>query len=238
MRSRRTRVRSLTAGALLLLAGVQYAVLEYIAASAWHHPSYSYAVGFISDLGNPVAGDVYDGRVINSPRHLVMDAAFIAQGVLFIVAGVLLLREVDGRLGRVLRGLVIAHGVGVILIGFFHESARALHNGVIIVHGVGAAAAIVCGNVIALVIGAKGERLGVPRWLRSACSALGMLGLAAFVLLQVDRPLYHAAGGVPERVSVYTILLFEALVGVTLLVRPPRLAPISPVHNSLERHTS
>ena len=217
---------------------MQYAVLEYIAAAAWSHPSYSYAVDFISDLGNPYAGDVYDGRVINSPWHLMMDVAFIAQGVLFIAAGFLLLREVGGRLGRVLRALVMAHGVGVILIGFFQESARALHNGVIIVHGVGAAAAIVCGNVVPLVVGTKGERLGVPRWLRSASATLGALGLAAFVLLQVDRPLYRAAGGVPERAAVYTILLFEALVGVTLLVRPPCLASVSPVNDSPERHTS
>lgn len=219
MHGQRARFSSSAAGALLLLAGVQYVVLEYVAAAAWSHPSYSYAVNFISDLGNPVAGDMFDGRIVNSPWHLVMDAAFIAQGTLFIAAGFLLLREVGGRLGRVLWSLVIAHGAGVILVGFFHESASALHNGIIIVHSVGAAAAIVCGNVVALVVGRRGERLGVPRWLRITSAALGVMGLAAFVLLQVDRPLYHAAGGVPERVAVYTIVLFELLVGVTLLVR-------------------
>jgi len=168
----------------------------------------------------------------------VMDAAFIAQGVLFVAAGFLLLRQVGGRLGWVLRALVSAHGVGVALLGFFQESARAQHNGVLVVHGVGAAAAIVCGNVVALVVGARGERLGVPWWLRSASAALGVLGLAAFVLLQADRPLYRADGGIPERAAVYTIVLFEVLVGVAVLIRPPELASVSPVFDNSERHTS
>lgn len=225
------------AGGLLLLAGVQYAVLEYLAASAWHHPAYSYAVNFISDLGNPVAGDVFEGRVIDSPWHVVMDAAFVAQGLLFIAASVLLLGKGTGRLKRVLLVLAVVHGAGVILIGFFQESSAALHNGVIVVHGIGAAATILAGNVIPLVIGAKGGPLAAPGWLRKAGTALGILGLAAFVVLQVNRPLYHAAGGVPERVAVYTILIFEVMVGATLLARARNLAPLPAVHHAAERVT-
>ena len=91
VRVQKNAARFRGAGALLVLAGIQYAVLEYVAAAAWHNPPYSYAVNFISDLGNPVPGDTFQGRVIDSPLHLVMDTAFIAQGVLFIAASVLLL---------------------------------------------------------------------------------------------------------------------------------------------------
>ena len=230
-------VRMRIAGALLLLAGVQYVVLEYLAASAWHHPGYSYAVGFISDLGNPVAGDVFEGRVIDSPWHVAMDAAFVAQGLLFIAASVLLLGRATGRLKRVLLVLALAHGTGVILIGFFHESSAALHNGVLVVHGISAAVAILAGNAVALVVGAKGDRLSVPGWLRKAGTGLGILGLAAFVLLQADRPLYNAAGGVPERAAVYTILIFEVLVGTALLVRASRPEHLPPAHRPVERVT-
>lgn len=227
------------AGALFVLAGVQYAVLEYAAAAAWRNPPYSYAVNFISDLGNPVPGDVYDGRVIDSPLHLVMDIAFIAQGALFIAASVLLLGGVKaGRLERVLLGLAIAHGVGVILVGLFHESSAALHNGVIVVHGIGAAAAIIAGNLIPIVLGAYGGQLGAPRWLRTASAALGILGLAAFVLLQVDRPLYDSDGGVPERIAVYTILAFEVMLGLILLARPRRPDSVPIVRNATERLAS
>ncbi len=234
-----TRIR--VAGALFVLAGVQYAVLEYVVAAAWRNPPYSYAVNFISDLGNPVPGDVFEGRVIDSPLHQVMDTAFIAQGVLFIVASVLLLGALKtGRLERVLLRLAIAHGVGVILVGFFPESSSALHNGVIVVHSLGAAVAIVSGNVIPIVLGARGRQLGIPRWLRGASTALGTLGLVAFVLLQADRPLYHSDGGVPERIAVYTILAFELMLGVILLIRPPRQNSSPPIHihNVAERLAS
>ncbi|MBO1414115.1 DUF998 domain-containing protein [Streptomyces sp. FH025] len=214
------------AGVLLVLAALQYVLLEYLAAAAWRDPPYSYAVGFISDLGNPVAGDVFDGRVVDSPLHLLMDIAFVAQGVLFIAAAVLLRTAVAGRLKSVLLALAIVHGVGVILVGFFHESSAALHNGVIVVHSIGAAAAILAGNAIPIVIGVRGERPGIPRRPRVAVAALGVLGLASFALLQADRPLYHAAGGVPERISVYAILAFELILGAALLARPS-------LHNSL-----
>ncbi|MEV6102838.1 DUF998 domain-containing protein [Nocardia sp. NPDC051981] len=218
------------AGALLVLAGLQYVALEYITARAWHHPTYSYAVNFISDLGNPVAGDVFDGRTIDSPLHSVMNTAFVGQGVLFIAAALLLAaRE---RRERLLFGLVIAHGVGVILVGFFHESAANQHNGVLVVHGIGAAAAIVSGNVVAILVG---TRRGTPRWLRRTSIALGALGLASFALLQADRPLYHAAGGIPERGAVYTILAFEILLGTALLVAGARRAPECPLPVPTER---
>ncbi|MFY4718786.1 DUF998 domain-containing protein [Streptomyces sp. LaBMicrA B280] len=230
--------RSRWAGALLILAGVQYVVLEYLTASAWHRPSYSYAVNFISDLGNPVAGDVFAGRRIDSPLHLVMDAAFITQGTLFITAAALLLGTAAARRGRWLFGLAIAHGVGVILVGLFHESAAALHNGVIVGHSIGAAVTILAGNVIALMAGADGPRVGAPRPLRRAATALGILGLAAFALLQLDRPLYDTAGGVPERIAVYTILAFEVLVGGWLLARRPRPPLDPPVLGVFEERAS
>lgn len=66
----RTSVIAPLAAFFLLLAGVQYVLLEAIAASAWHSPAYNYAVDFISDLGNPVPGDVFDGRLINSPLNV------------------------------------------------------------------------------------------------------------------------------------------------------------------------
>ena len=235
MKVQNPAVRSRCAGALLLLAGVQYVVLEYIAAHAWHSPTHSYAVNFVSDLGNPVAGDVFDGRLVNSPLHLVMDAGFIAQGALFIAAGLQLVVMVT-PLRPSLLWLAFAHGVGVILVGFFPESSAALHDGVIVVHSIGAAGAIIAGNVIAIVIGARGDRLGAPRWLRAASAAFGLLGLAAFVLLQADRPLYHADGGVPERASVYTIVAFESMVGAALLLaRVPYTAPVLPVRDIANR---
>jgi len=47
--------------------------------------------------------------------------------------------------------------------------------------------------------------------------ALGVPGLAAFVLLQIDHSLYVAAGGIPERIAVYPIIAWEAVTGIALL---------------------
>jgi hypothetical membrane protein len=220
--------RTAIGAALLPLAAIQYLVLEAIAAAAWHHPSYSYAVDFISDLGNPVPGDVFQGRTVDSPLHLVMDAAFIAQGVLFIAAALLLqplYRGAGRHLGRALLTFAILHGIGVILVGFFHESSAAMTNGVIVVHGIGAATTIVAGNVIAIIVAVNGRRLNAPPWHRILSLTLGVLGLAAFVLLQADHTLYVAAGGIPERIAVYTITAWEAVTGIALLLAPrPRTA--------------
>ena len=213
--------RTTIGAALLPLAAIQYLVLEAIAAAAWHQPTYSYAVDFISDLGNPVPGDVFQGRTVDSPLHLVMDVAFIAQGVLFIAAALLLqplYRGAGRRLARALLTVAILHGIGVILVGFFHESSAALTNGVIIVHGIGAATTIVAGNVIAIIVAVNGRRLNAPTWHRILSLTLGILGLAAFVLLQADHTLYVAAGGIPERIAVYTITVWEATTGIALLL--------------------
>lgn len=222
--------RAVIGKVLLPLAAVQYVVLEAVAAAAWHDPPYNYAVNFISDLGNPVAGDVFDGRTINSPLHLVMDTAFIAQGVLFAAAAVLLhplYRAAGRRLGKALLVLAVLHGIGVIMVGLFPESAAALTNGVIIAHGIGAATTIITGNVIAIVVAAAGRGLAVPAWHRVLGFTLGVLGLAAFVLLQVNHSLYVSAGGVPERIAVYTIIAWEAVTGIALLVSRTGVRPIT-----------
>jgi hypothetical protein len=71
-----------------------------------------------------------------------------------------------------------------------------------------------------------------------ASVAVGIVGLAGFVLLQTDSALYHAAGGVPERIAVYTILLFELMLGATLLRRTRHATSAGPTPASVERTVS
>jgi hypothetical membrane protein len=211
-----TASRSRLAGGLLVLAAVQYLALEAVAAAAWNHPSYSYAANFISDLGNPVSGDVFNDRIIDSPLHAAMNTAFVAQGVLYIAAALLLLRPVQERLGRTLLVLAVLHGTGVIVVGFFPES------GLLGVHLLGAMFTIVAGNVIAIVIGVTGARVAAAGWYRRVSVALGVVGIAGVVLLQADRHLAEVAPGVPERAAVYTIIVWEVITGIALLIRALR----------------
>jgi hypothetical membrane protein len=205
----------------LVAAAIQYVVLEAVTAAAWHHPAYNYAVNFISDLGNPVPDDVFAGHLVNSPLHVVMDIAFVTQGVLFIAAALLLRGRIPGRLRTTLLALAVLHGTGIILVGFFHEYSAAPLSAVLC-HSLGAAAAILAANTAAIMVGAAGARLSAATWYRTLSIALGIIGLAGFVLLEADRPLYYAAGGIPERIAVYTIVVWQAVTGITILVSRAR----------------
>ncbi|XUL90315.1 DUF998 domain-containing protein [Streptomyces galilaeus] len=201
----------------LAVAGVQYLIAEAIAAAGWKSPAYSYRYNFISDLGSPSCGPVLFGREICSPNHAVMNSGFAAQGILFILAAVLLVRMLSGRWRYALLALAVAHGIGVILVALFSESAQALDNGDIVVHGLGAAAAIAAGNLITIVAGFLPATVRLPRWFRTTGILLGLTGFAAFGILQASGGGYMVNGGVPERIAVYTIVIWELLLAAVVL---------------------
>ena len=77
------RWRSRFAGLVWFFVG-GYFVAQPVVASAWPRP-YSWSVDYISDLGATRCGPA-----VCSPRHLVMNLAFVAAGIL-VVLGVVLL---------------------------------------------------------------------------------------------------------------------------------------------------
>jgi hypothetical membrane protein len=209
--------RSRLGGALLALAAAQYVVLEAVAASAWTHPAYDYAYNYISDLGDPIVADVYAGRAITSPLNLAMDVGFILQGLLFVAGIALVLPIVRRPLAAWLLALAVLHGLGVIVVGVFHESSASAVDGQIVLHSIGATSAILAGNAVAIAIGVFGSRSGTPRWHQVASILLGVAGIVAAVVLVGDRGLDPATGAIPERIAVYTIIAWEAVTGVALL---------------------
>jgi hypothetical membrane protein len=210
---------------LWILAAAIYLVAEAVSASAF--PGYSYATNYISDLGVPDVGQ-FQGRTIDSPLHLVMNAAFVLHGVLFAGAAAFAVRAGGWRRGarRWFLGAALVHAVGIILVGLFPGSQTNADNGLISLHVLGAAMAIIAGNVAAIVAGRTALRES-PRWLGSASVALGVIGLLGLVMLLVDSnsaAFTLLADGVWERIAVYTILAWELLVGVTALVLRGRSA--------------
>jgi hypothetical membrane protein len=209
--------RTLTAGAFLL-GSVVYLAAEAIAAAGWKSPSYSYAQNWISDLGSATAG-VFQGRELNSPLHVVMNAGFIIQGLLVGFAIVLLSRTIVGRTRRFtsIMGVVIA--IGYVLVGTFHGSLQAQQDGTLPLHFTGAALAIFGGNALALVLGLHWRKSAGTRTLGLLSAVVGGLGLLAAVVLMstfnADVP-----SGLIERCSVYSIVLWELLVAVALLRSP------------------
>jgi hypothetical protein len=82
-------------------------------------------------------------------------------------------------------------------------------------------------------IRSAGEQIGIPRWLRGVSTAFGTLGLIGSVLPQADRPLYNSDGGAPERIALYTTLVFELMLGTLLLAAPPRQNSSLLIHERL-----
>ena len=210
----------LVAGFVLVVNTVQWLVSEAVVAAAWTDPSYSYAANYISDLGVPDCGTEFQGRTICSPQHAWMNAAFMAEGLLFAIAVVLLSRLVEGRVRRIVVALGIAHGVGMVLVGLFHGSGGGLDAGLLI-HGGGAAVGILCANTLAIMAGTL-RGLGLPTTYRRFSLAAGILGLVSETLVGVST----ATAGLFERGGVYSWLLWGAATGALLLVRNRHRVPV------------
>ncbi len=189
----------IAASVFFMAAAIVYLGAEAVTAAAWTTPAYSYGGNWISDLGTS-----------SSPLHLVMNAAFILRGVLFLIAAILatLSRRRSRRRPFVLAAIV--HAIGGILLGLVSEDiAPPLGN----LHYIGAVLAIAGGNV-AVIAGGRAIR-SAPPWFPFVSVALGLVGLTSLLALgfvEGDTP----AGGL-ERISVYTINAWELLTASVLL---------------------
>ena len=228
--------RAARAGAvLLLLSAVTYFVCEAIAAAAWHHPPYSYAHNYISDLGVPGPPSVLMGRIIDSPLAVVMNVGgFIGHGVLFLLAvlllGPLVAPLLAARWRVVALVLAVLHAAGIVMVGVVHGSAYSIAHGLFVYHSTGANLAIVGGNLLSIVVGAAARRRGAPRWFAVISVVLGVLGFVSLGLLALRTPV---PDGIFERGAVYSIFAWDLFAGAVLLrVRPAepssRSAPVAP----------
>lgn len=219
-RSRQTE-RSIAAG-LWLAIGAIYLVTEGLAASAFI-PSYSYAHNYISELGIEECGQIFMARAVCSPLHGLINAGFVIQGLLFAAAAVVVARCITSRVPYALVGVAVAHGIGIVLVGFFHDSAAAQINAIMQeYHVLGAFLAIVAGNGTALLFSAFSEELGLPPFYRFASVGLPIVGLAAVIVMMIAqaRGTILVPEAVWERISVYTITAWEIVSGVCLLATP------------------
>jgi hypothetical membrane protein len=219
-------LRTLSAGAFLVGSAI-YLAAEAITAAAWKSPTYSYAYNWISDLGSVTKG-VFQGRELDSPLHDVMNSGFIAQGLLFGIATVLLSRTITGRFRSftAVMGVVIAIGYG--LVGTFHGSLQAQQDGTLPLHFTGAALAIIGANLLALLLGIHWRRASGTRSIGVVSIIVGALGLVAATVLCLTFSA-HVPSGLIERSSVYTIVLWEVAVAVALLRSPGVATPTTAV---------
>ncbi|MCX6468259.1 MAG: DUF998 domain-containing protein [Corynebacteriales bacterium] len=207
---------------LWLVGGVVYVVSEVLAVVAY--PGFSLARDYISALGIP--GD--------SPRATTMNVgAFIVHGLLFAVAGVVAASGLSGtrRARAAFAGLAVTNGVGNLLVGAFHSGTGPLH-------GVGALLAIVGGNAATILAGGLLRTWGAPAAHCAASRAAGVIGIGCFVALLAVSGADTGIEGAIERGSVYTIIGWDLVTGVVLLVsgrRSPSRVSAAARRGTMER---
>jgi hypothetical membrane protein len=219
------RTRTTVGAMLFVFAGLQYLVTEAIAALAWKTPTYNYAYNFISDLGATACPSTFQDRALCSPLHAVMNTGLIVQGVVFAIGAIALLPGLRVRWGKTLLVLALVHSVGVILVGLFPETPQFVSSGAVVFHLIGADLTILAGNVIAILVGVQHRHLKAPRWFGILSIVLGILGIVSFAILLGGMSSLTAIDGALERMAVYTIMVWELLVGFLVLARLRRRHP-------------
>ncbi len=145
-----------------------------------------------------------------------MNGGFIAQGLLFGLATVLLSRIVGDRLRRFTAVTGVVTAVGYVLIATFHGSLQAQLDGTLPLHFLGATLAIFGANILALVLGLHWRKATGTRALGVLSIITGSFGLVAvlalFATFNADVP-----SGAIERGSVYPIVLWQFIVAIALL---------------------
>ena len=185
------------------MGAIVYLVCEAVAAASV--PGYSYVADYISDLGVSAVMNI---------------GAFMLHGSLFFVGAIVLSRRCPtlgwGGWGFMLAAA--ANATGNVLVGTF-RSGTPLAAGDVNWHAVGAGMAIVGGNIAVIIAGLASRRIGAPRPYRLASVAVGVIGLVCLLTLIIDG----ANGsrllpvGLVERGSVYSIVVWEIMTGVSIL---------------------
>ncbi|MGB3353736.1 MAG: DUF998 domain-containing protein [Mycobacterium sp.] len=205
---RQTRPR--VAAGVWIVSGAWYLVTEAVVAQRL--PGYSYAMNYISDLGQP----------LRSPMAAWMNGAFIAQGVAFAVAAATMVAALPRARGSAaFLGCALIYGVGSVVVGVFPSGGTGT---VALMHVGGATAAIVGGNLAILTAGSVLLHRRRFRAVGIAGAALGVIGLISGAML-VARSALGAdtllGDGAWERGSIYTIIGWQLGAGLAALVFRP-----------------
>ncbi len=184
-------------GAIAWLLTLQFFVVETVV-QLRTGGSYSRADDVISDLGTSA-----------SAAPLLMNASFVAQGVLIGVGAVLLRPALAGLGGRLVPAFLTAAAVGVVLVGLFPlGSQEDLHQAGAGLHFVGGGLGLLA---LAYAVRPRSEVLG------TALALLGLLSTAMTVFFALGITSFLGEGGT-ERASAYPIPIGLALAGGALTV--------------------
>ncbi|MFJ7085929.1 DUF998 domain-containing protein [Streptomyces griseus] len=216
-----TPVQRRSVGVVLIAGPVIFLLAEFIAATAWTDPAYSYTHHFISNLGVHGPSTLF-GQYMYSPLAWVMNTGFSIFG-LTILAGIIALRDLAGR--RRWATLVPAAmlAVGGVLLALYPGSGEALDDGTGQYHSMGAFLGFIGGNVLAIVLGRHWQRIGVSQRMGRALITVGVVGLVsmtaylALIVSAGDNPI--GIIGLIERGAVHPFLIGLLCAGAAISKR-------------------
>jgi hypothetical membrane protein len=179
-------------GGLAWLLTLQFFVVETVV-QARTGGAYSRVADVISLLGSRA-----------SPAAPLMNASFVAQGVLIAAGAVLLLPALPGLAGRMAPALLGASALGVVLVGLFPlDSVPAVHYTGATLYLLGAGLGLVA---LAYAVRPRSEAVG------TTLALLGLLTLAATVFYGAGVVDLLGIGGT-ERAAAYPLPVGLALAG-------------------------
>lgn len=190
------------AGIVFIIGSVYYILAEAVSAAFFKASLFdTYIFHTISELGIPNA---------NSSLFWLMNSAFIFIGLTLIFGNFYKFKDHIIKNRTVFHILTLITSIGVIIVGLVH-GGNPLTSGY---HTLGAVMAIFGGNILLVLISRSMDDFGMYQKLTLT---LGLIGLFAFWVMFFNMESIYMP--VFERLSVYTLIIWSFLTGVTLCSR-------------------
>jgi len=230
----RTSVRNssvMAAGLALIAAGILFFLGEAIAAAGWPGGSYSYISNVVSDLGVSSRSQTHDGVWIYSPSAWAINAAWIINGALTLVAALIFRRHLRAsRLGSWVFGLAIAYSAGLCLVATFHDAPAWMFP----YHTIGAMIGMGGGNIAVILTGLLLRTEQGPSVASRFFTVAGIFGFGCLILTVVGPQDYV---GLIERCAAYSVLIAQVVGGVVICrhaKQPDALRPTRSTASALD----
>lgn len=186
----------------LLIAGIYYVLAEAVCALFYKDMLIStYLHHTISELGIPG---------INSPLYFLMNSAFIIMGLALLYTNFSELKNIIVKNRLLFYVLTLVTSVGVIIVGLIH-GGNPLTSGY---HTLGAVMAILGGNILLIVTSLSMNEKGTYQ---KITLLLGVIGFIIFWIMFFN--MNNTFMPVFERLSVYTLILWSFITGMTFMNR-------------------
>ena len=192
-------MKSKIAGIILIIGSLWYMIAETICAFSFNDALYkTYLIHTISELGIPN---------LNSPLFFLMNSAFILIGLTLIFGSFYKFKDfiIKNRIPYYI--FTVICGVGVIIVGLIHAGNPLA----LTYHALGAVMAILGGNILLVIISRSMDKFEAYQ---KVTLVLGIIGLIAFWIMFFSMGNIYMP--VLERLSVYTLIIWNFMTGVYL----------------------